>query len=169
MLFQMCCFKFASSYLAGSLWGRHSLELSSMEAPMSVGSLVRGTGGGSPEGVDCEKITENLIELEVQEGVLDIFNDSNFPFHPWDARIVAHCYFYSLTHFPPSTVHIKKTKEIKKHMDLLQSSETSNKNQIKTNRFPKQMNRFAHGMARVKKDELTGYFGALNIAQLFHV
>ena len=60
-----------SSYLAGSLWGRHSLELS-LTAPVSVESLVNGAAGlggvTGDAGVDCEHAREQFIESKVKEG-----------------------------------------------------------------------------------------------------
>lgn len=64
-----------SSYLAGSIWGRHSLEMSST-APMSVGSLIHGSGGSGGDvdsGMDCEKVRRELINSEVKKGKKFIF------------------------------------------------------------------------------------------------
>ncbi len=70
-----------SSYLAGSIWGRHSLEMSSV-APMSVGSLIHGPGGAfgdSDLGVDCEKVRRELINSEVKKGEAVYRFDSMLP------------------------------------------------------------------------------------------
>ncbi|KAL7453075.1 hypothetical protein ACHAWC_004763 [Mediolabrus comicus] len=69
------CLICGSSYLAGSLWGRHSIELE-MHAPMSVGNMIHGSFTGaegtvddkkSNSNVDCKKVEEELIELQVKE------------------------------------------------------------------------------------------------------
>lgn len=68
------CLICGSSYLAGSLWGRHSIELE-MHAPMSVGNMIHGSFTGSEgtvdnkksNNVDCKKVEEELIELQVKE------------------------------------------------------------------------------------------------------
>jgi len=109
-----------SSYLAGSIWGRHSLEMSST-APMSVGSLIHGpgvSGGDVDSGMDCEKVRRELINSEVK-------------------------------------------KELEKHMNELKSPASpveNNDSHAATPRFPQQMQRFANGMTRVKKDDLNEYF-----------
>lgn len=55
-----------SSYLAGSLWGRHSLELHG--APLSVESLVRGGTARDAADTECKQTREKWIELRVKEG-----------------------------------------------------------------------------------------------------
>ena len=67
-----------SSYLAGSIWGRHSLE--EHDAPLSVGSLMKGGPYGSlfhgdAEGandVECEETRKKWIEHRVHEGMIGI-------------------------------------------------------------------------------------------------
>ena len=65
------CLLCGSSYLAGTLWGRQSIELS-MHAPMSVGNMMQGNYLGSTvekkkSSVDCQKLEEELIEMQVKE------------------------------------------------------------------------------------------------------
>ena len=65
------CLLCGSSYLAGSLWGQHSLEMNMNTH--SVGSMMHGSFlAGTVEkkktnNVDCSKIEEELIELQVKE------------------------------------------------------------------------------------------------------
>lgn len=57
-----------SSYLAGSLCGRHSIE--TYGAPLSVGSLVRSgrVSGEKANDAECEEARKKWIELRVLEG-----------------------------------------------------------------------------------------------------
>lgn len=56
-----------SSYLAGSLWGRHSLE--AHDAPLSVRSMIRNGVDGGANDAECEEARRSWIELRVLEGV----------------------------------------------------------------------------------------------------
>eukprot|EP00804_Cyclotella_cryptica_P023346 CCRYP_000494-RB/>CCRYP_000494-RB protein AED:0.30 eAED:0.30 QI:0/0.83/0.71/1/1/0.71/7/1970/421 len=105
-----------SSYLAGSLWGRHSLELH--VAPLSVGSLVRGSGGRDATDAECEQAREQWIELRVQ-------------------------------------------RELEQYKENLLPGEIirgPNQPDSETKRFPTSVERFATGIARVKKDDLDALF-----------
>ncbi len=113
------CLLCGSSYLAGSLWGRQSIELN-MHAPMSVGNMMQGNLGTTIEtkksAVDCQKLEEELIESQVKE----------------------------------------KLAEHKKFADTEESNNKGMKPQDR--RFPKTMNKFANGIARVNKDKLGDFF-----------
>ncbi|KAL7484304.1 hypothetical protein ACHAW6_009946 [Cyclotella cf. meneghiniana] len=105
-----------SSYLAGSLWGRHSLELHG--APLSVESLVRGGTARDAADSECKQTREKWIELRVQE-------------------------------------------ELEQHKEYLLSGENMrdpNQFHSHTKRFPTSVERFATGIARVKKDDLDALF-----------
>ena len=56
-----------SSYLAGSLWGRHSLEPNL--APLGVEQLFR---DGDKNDAECEEARRKWIEQRVQEGKLRV-------------------------------------------------------------------------------------------------
>mmetsp|Transcript_1224 Transcript_1224/g.2043 ORF Transcript_1224/g.2043 Transcript_1224/m.2043 type:complete len:628 (-) Transcript_1224:58-1941(-) len=65
------CLLCGSSYLAGTLWGRQSMEMG-MHAPMSVGNMMQGNYLGSTvemkkSSADCKKLEEQLIEMQVKE------------------------------------------------------------------------------------------------------
>ena len=113
------CLLCGSSYLAGSLWGRQSIEWN-MHAPMSVGNMMQGNLGSTIEtkrsAVDCQKLEEELIEIQVKE-------------------------------------------ELAKHNKISDAAK-SNNNDMKPQdrRFPKTMEKFANGIARVNKDKLGDFF-----------
>ncbi len=113
------CLLCGSSYLAGSLWGRQSIELS-MHAPMSVGNMMQGNLGSTVEtkrsAVDCQKLEEELIEIQVKE-------------------------------------------ELAKHNKIPDAAKSNNNNMNpQDRRFPKTMEKFANGIARVNKDKLGDFF-----------
>jgi hypothetical protein len=55
-----------SSYLAGSLWGKHSLELH--DAPLSVRGLFKESSSGETDDPECEEVRKKWIEQRVMEG-----------------------------------------------------------------------------------------------------
>lgn len=89
------CLLCGSSYLAGSLWGRQSIELN-MHAPMSVGNMMQGKLGSKIEtkksAVDCYKLEEELIEIKVKEElakhkkISDATKSMNNDMEPQDRR-----------------------------------------------------------------------------------
>ena len=58
-----------SSYLAGSLIGGNSLEISSSNAPHGVGMLVNGGLDGAPSKEECQQAKERWIDLQVTREV----------------------------------------------------------------------------------------------------
>eukprot|EP00574_Skeletonema_japonicum_P006064 CAMPEP_0201719274 /NCGR_PEP_ID=MMETSP0593-20130828/4504_1 /ASSEMBLY_ACC=CAM_ASM_000672 /TAXON_ID=267983 /ORGANISM="Skeletonema japonicum, Strain CCMP2506" /LENGTH=574 /DNA_ID=CAMNT_0048209673 /DNA_START=207 /DNA_END=1928 /DNA_ORIENTATION=+ len=91
-----------------------------MHAPMSVGNMMQGNLGSTIEtkrsAVDCQKLEEELIEIQLKE-------------------------------------------ELAKHNKISDAAK-SNNNDMKPQdrRFPKTMEKFANGIARVNKDKLGDFF-----------
>mmetsp|Transcript_23332 Transcript_23332/g.42997 ORF Transcript_23332/g.42997 Transcript_23332/m.42997 type:complete len:637 (+) Transcript_23332:166-2076(+) len=60
-----------SSYLAGSLFGYHSMDLTRMHAPMSVGRMIHGaeslSGNDLGNAADCNEAEKQFIESKVKE------------------------------------------------------------------------------------------------------
>jgi len=110
-----------SSYLAGSLLGHRSLDLTLIHGEsMSVGRMIHGDTPLSRKdvdvAVDCEEAEEQLIQFHVKQ-------------------------------------------ELEKHEKQRGAESSKSTSASETRRFPpKTMDKFANGLARVKKDEINEFF-----------
>lgn len=132
-----------SSYIAGSLWGRHSLE--THVAPLSVGILVRGGGTGA-DVAGCEEAREKWIELRVLEGSIVSIMQSFFV-HYYENLI---CEIYR--------TFLELDKHAQDELPHGLSNNNPNPSISDSKRFPTTMEKFATGIARVKKDDLDAFF-----------